>query len=168
MTPWLFPQWHTVSSRYCPPGSWCRGDGSPRPRSTPPYCPIHAWLVRAWFPWALEGRFGPPLCLPPACTPGAAGSSQLLSGEGTAAGFLLLRLDVVVDLEAGLIRQLHRTLLQLPGVVGPRYLPCPLQCWCRRRWGRGDTSLAQVPQVLTWQWPGRPAPRSCPSWRSSP
>lgn len=128
----LFPQWHTVSSRHClagqqdpAPGCWCGGDGSPCAGFALPYCPVHVWLVRAWFPRVLEGRIGPQLCLPPACAPGAAGSSWPLSGEGTAAGFLLLRLDVVMDLEAGLIRRLYRALLQLPGVVGLCYPPLP-------------------------------------------
>lgn len=136
-------------------------------RSTVLSCPDF-WPVRAWFPQTLDGRIGALLCLPPACGPGATGSSRPLSGKGTAAGFLLLRLNVVLDLEAGLVWQLHRALLQLPGMRGPHYLPCPLQC--RRQWGWGVTSLAWSPGpwVLTWQWPERPAPHSYPSWHSSP
>lgn len=112
-----------VSSRHGPagqqhpaPGSQHWGDISPCARSILPYCPLHAWLVIL----APLGAGGQDLAsaLPPS-------SSQLLSGKGTAAGFLLLRLDVVVDLEAGLVQRLHCALLQLPGVVGLRYCHPP-------------------------------------------
>lgn len=112
-----------VSSRHGPagqqdpaPGPQHWGDVSPRARSILPYCPLHAWLVILVSLGAGGQDLAP--ALPPS-------SSQLLSGKGTAAGFLLLRLDVVVDLEAGLVQRLHRALLQLPGVVGPCYCHPP-------------------------------------------